>query len=346
MDKDELSMSIEPAYDQVGKRIAVMKPEHDQADALSAAMKADSIDGENELSSLIQLEQDDAKADGLAKAIEPENDVKDELSDDIESGNDMEVQQDVSPEQLCSIADIIHLVLYHTSDILYRMNRLQIVEPMLAEFAPLITVLQPETLLVRAWANELRLFDYEALSTQKYCSWSRFTASKCDFVLLGACEYLRYAGKTMDKMVKKYYKSKNERVEDTVDELLGRVRRVAALYVSLSSVVTQLHWFNRCVSKGRSTPLSTEGLIFDAHEQPFKMMRDVVIEGLVLLNEDGQWKEMLWEFDDWECHMFSGRFPLDAYFDWTPDLHSRDLLTIGLYDIIYPIGMISFALLA
>lgn len=85
--------------------------------------------------------------------------MKDELSEDMAPENDMEVQQDVSPEQLCSIADTIHLVLYHTSDILYRMNRLKVVEPILADFAPLITVLQPEILLIRAWANELRLLD-------------------------------------------------------------------------------------------------------------------------------------------------------------------------------------------
>lgn len=44
MDKGELGVSIEPAYIQIDKRIAVMEPEHDEADAPSAAMKADSVE--------------------------------------------------------------------------------------------------------------------------------------------------------------------------------------------------------------------------------------------------------------------------------------------------------------
>jgi len=264
------------------------------------------------------------------------------LSIDPESEEEDESHEKMEPELVCELADLIKMILYDTSDILNRIDTFKVVEPMLEEFTPLMDVLNPEILLMRAWSNELRLMDYTAISGQDFCM-SMANTMMCDAVLTGAWEYLRKAVQIMSGIEKDFKEARKEQPDDSESRTLARVSQVAALYTSLSSVMTQLREFNGFTSEGRSEPLSIDGLTFTMHEEPLKMMWNVAIEGLELLEAEfdiEEWTELLRRVNNWGCGLFDGLFPLDLHFDWKePRDNSRSLLLTGLYGIIQCIGI-------
>ena len=222
------------------------------------------------------------------------------------------------PTLMAEQAKVIVALQSSTSDFIKRMQKLKQTDDILNNLDLVVTGLQEQKLLTRAWSVELMSFDKTALNSG-HSPLSKDNALVCLDVIHYAYTFVYSAAREMSLIEERSQKYDGGRSRISPEELATYFEAIVDLHMYLQGTIMGLQKLNAFVRRECHTICSNLDMPIEPVEVPTATMLDHAVDVLCWVGcytESRERTELYYKLLGWRCGLLDIRtFPFDKYFD-------------------------------